>query len=114
MAFVLIRRQRFFRNTAAASRPNSKTLHAIFTSQNDLVMSTQHGHTYEDLTSLIKNRLVRKLGPENFLKSGSREWGIIPSIWNTAKDAPIIAQDTGDFYESPSPAQDAASCAAPQ
>lgn len=59
--------------------------------------------------SLSGNRVLKI-----FLKTGSREWEIIPSIWNTAKDAPIIAKDTGDFYESPSPAQDAASCAAPR
>ncbi|KXL48872.1 hypothetical protein M433DRAFT_152103 [Acidomyces richmondensis BFW] len=83
-ALVIIDMQRFFGNMSTAPLANIRKLHAFFIAWRDLVILTQHWHT-EDLRPPLKNQLVKKLGPENVLKTGSREWELIPDIWKMAK-----------------------------
>jgi len=80
--------------------PNIKKLHAFFDRRGWPVVFTQHGHTDEDLTPPFKNQLVRKLGPDNVLKTGSKDWELIPEIWKITKDAPVVAKNTFNAFQS--------------
>ena len=83
-----------------APLPHITKLHAFFDSQGWPIIFTQHGHTVEDLTPPIKNQLVRKLGGDNVIKSGSHDWQLIPEVWKLAKDAPVVAKDTFNAFQN--------------
>ena len=102
-ALVIVDMQNAFtkpRDIMEKPLPYIKKLHTFFDRQGWLIIFTQHGHTIEDLSPPIRNQLVRKLGPDNVLKSGSHDWELIPEMWKLAKDAPVVAKNTFDAFQN--------------
>lgn len=97
-ALLVIDMQKFFGEMVDPPLENIKMLDKCFNQSSRPVIFTQHGHTDDELVPPIKNQLVRKVGSDNVLMTGSEGWELIPEIWKISKDAPVVAKNTYDAF----------------
>jgi nicotinamidase-related amidase len=97
-ALLIIDMQKFFGEMVQRPLSHIQTLNSFFNESSRLVVFTQHGHTEDELIPPIKNQLVRKVGPDNVLMVGSKDWELVPDIWKMARDAPVVAKNTYDAF----------------
>lgn len=97
-ALLVIDMQKFFGSMMDEPLPKIQMLNDYFNRSSRPVIFTQHGHTKEELIPPIKNQLIRKVGPENALMIGSKDWELIPEIWKMAKDSPVVGKNTYDAF----------------
>lgn len=98
-ALIVVDMQRYFGSMMDAPLPYIRQLYELFERNSWPILFTQHGHEPEEFIPPIKNQLIRKVGPENSLKVGTRDWELIPEIWKMAKDYPVVAKNTYDAFE---------------
>jgi len=98
-ALLVIDMQNFFAPMVTSSLPNVLQLIAHFRSHNLPVIFTQHGHSDEELTPPFRNMLVKKWGPDNSVRIGTKDWELIPSIRDLVRDDfPVVPKNTYDGF----------------
>src|ERR1700761_7601076 len=97
-ALIVIDMQKFFSEMVERPLPQIRMLNAFFRDAAWPVIFTQHGHTEEELIPPIKNQLIRKVGPDNVLMVGSKEWELVAEVWKIACDSPVVAKNTYDAF----------------
>ena len=97
-ALLVIDMQKFFGKMVDRPLLSIRLLDDYFNQSSRPVIFTQHGHTEEELVPPIKNQLIRKVGPENVLMRGSKDWELVPDVWKMAKDSPVVDKNTYDAF----------------
>ena len=97
-ALLVVDVQHIFLSMTTVALPNILKLCDHFSSSNLQIVFTQHGHSEEELTPPCRNQLVRKLGPDGAIATGSRDWELVPEIKKLAKDHRVVAKNTYDAF----------------
>ena len=97
-ALLVVDMQNVFSSMTTKSLPNVLDLVSHFRSHSLPVFFTQHGHSKGELTPPYTNQLVRKLGPDESVATGSSDWELQPKIKEICKDGEVVAKNTYDAF----------------
>ncbi|KAF2098003.1 Isochorismatase hydrolase [Rhizodiscina lignyota] len=80
-ALIIVDMQRLFLDMTDTALPNILKLASHFKSRNLPIFLTQHGHAKRDLKDPnYKNQLVEKMGRDECLVMGTKNWEFLPEI----------------------------------
>ena len=97
-ALLVVDMQHVFLSMTALALPNVLKLCDLFKNSDLPLIFTQHGHSKEELAPPYRNQLVRKLGPDGAIATGSRDWELLPEIKEMAREHRVVAKNTYDAF----------------
>lgn len=92
--------QNFFTSMTSTCLPNILRLIDHFHSCSRPIIFTQHGHTDVELTSPIKNQLVKRWGVEGSIRIGTPDWQLMPEIVAAQKKTSGVVLKGKNTYDS--------------